>query len=56
MGKREKCGYCDELAVASITDEGRKISVCAYHLPLRERDKVPELRTHSYDAKKPEEP
>lgn len=45
MGQRQKCSYCDELAVAyRLEADGGKTPICAYHIPVSEDQKLPELR------------
>jgi hypothetical protein len=45
MGKRQKCSYCDELAVAyQLEADGTKTPICAYHIPVEEDGNPSELR------------
>jgi hypothetical protein len=45
MGQRQKCSYCDELAVAyRLAADGGKTPICVYHIPVSEDQKLPELR------------
>jgi hypothetical protein len=52
MGKRQKCRYCDELAVAyRVEADGAKTPICAFHIPVEEDERLSELREAS-DAKR----
>jgi hypothetical protein len=52
MGKRQKCSYCEELAVAyRVEADGAKTSICAYHIPVDDGERIPQLR-EAGDAKR----
>jgi hypothetical protein len=45
MGTRQKCRYCDELAVAyQLEADASKTPICAYHIPVSDNQKLPQLR------------
>jgi hypothetical protein len=44
MSKKQKCSFCDELAVAyRVEADGTKTPICAYHIPVKEGEDLPEL-------------
>jgi hypothetical protein len=48
MGKRQKCSYCGELAIAyRVEADGVKTPICAYHIPVKEGERLPVLRQAS---------
>ena len=50
MGRRQKCSYCEELAVANLVEDGREIPICAYHIPVKAGEKLPELHTLQFTS------
>jgi hypothetical protein len=45
MGRRQKCSYCDELAVAyRVEADGAKTPICAYHIPGKKGEDLSKLR------------
>jgi hypothetical protein len=52
MGNKRKCNYCDNLAVAyQMEADGGTIPICAYHIPLREDQRLPERQESSLPTK-----
>jgi hypothetical protein len=52
MATKQKCRYCDELAVAyRLETDGGKTPICAYHIPVRQDQELPELRESAAEDK-----